>query len=369
MYKSIVLNKNLKVKERIKRMVSYALKRRAAKIQWNRRYRIVRRIHPELMNSLNKSEEIRHRTYWKTFYPIISPATLRLSSNISGVVNHKYIPEEIFITDIEPTLNNNPYVEYLEYKSLYNHWFPGNIFPRDYFHNINGEWLNDKLDPITFNEVRQICRKLTYPAVMKPNRDSFGGRNVFFPDNYNEIIKLAEKHSNFLVQEKIRQNDFFTQFNPNSTNTVRVNVYRSVRDNQLHTVNIALRMGIGKSLDNETAGGIVSLIRSDGNLNGFAVDKYGKKFYSHPETGIGFDKMIPEFEELKNVSKNIAKKIFYARLICLDLVYDLEGRWRVIEININASTIRFAQYHGNLFFGEFTDEVFGYCLNNHWALL
>jgi hypothetical protein len=368
MYKSIILNRNTSLKERLKNIISYLLKRRSARIQWKRRFRLVKKYNPNLMKPIEKSDEIRHRNYWKSFFPIINLATIRLSSNISGIVNYKYIPEEIFIADVEPTLNNNPYVGYFEYKSFYNHWFPGNIFPCDYFHNINGEWLSEGLDPITFSEVRLIARNLSFPVVLKPNRDTYGGKNVFFPNNYDELIKLAEKHENFLVQEKIIQHEFFKQFNPASTNTVRVNIYRSVTDNKLHTVNMALRMGIGKSLDNETAGGIVSMIRPDGYLNGFALDKYGKKYDIHPETGIKFDKHIPHFEELKNVSKNIAKKIFYTRLVSLDLVFDISSRWRMIEININSCTIRFAQYHGHLFFGEYSDEVYNYCLNNHWAL-
>jgi hypothetical protein len=40
----------------------------------------------------------------------------------------------------------------------------------------------------------------------------------------------------------------------------------------------------------------------------------------------------------------------------------------MLEINTKGHSIRFSQYHGYPFFGEFTDEVIEYCKENHWAL-
>jgi len=368
MYRKILLNKNLSLKERFKRLVAYFFKRRGARIQWNKRFVKVLQLHPDFATPADKSTEKAHKLYWEPFRGRINLRTLRISKSISGIADHKFIPEEIFMTDIEPTINHTPSVEYLTYKSFYNHLFPGNIFPCDYFHNVDGEWLNQDLDHINFNQVRSIAQGLNYPVVLKPNRDSHGGKNIYFPGNCEELIKLCKSRNNFLVQEKIKQHHFFERFNHHGINTIRVNLYRSVSDNRLHPVNIVLRMGVGGSLDNETAGGIVAMVRKDGILNGFAVDKYGKKYFNHPDTGVSFTHQIPDFDGLKYVSLKIAQKIFFARLICLDLCFDSEKKWRMIEINILGATIRFAQYHGALFFDEFTDEVRNYCLMNHWAL-
>jgi hypothetical protein len=368
MYKRILSNKNLSLKERFKRLLVYYSARRGVRIPWNKRYKKVFELHPILKTHAEKSIEKAHNLYWKPFQRRINYSTLRVCKNISGISDPKYIPEEIFKTDIEPTLNQTSQVEYLTYKSFYNYWFPGNFFPCDHFHNVDGEWLDHNLKTITFNDVRSIARELDYPVVLKPNRDSYGGKNVFFPKNYEELINLAVIRKNFIVQEKIKQHSFFEQFNHHGINTLRVDIYRSVTDNQLHVVHIALRMGVGGSLDNETAGGIVVKVRKDGFLNGFALDKYGKKYLHHPDTGVDFNKKIPDLEGLKDLSLKIAHKILYARLICLDLCYDSEKRWRMIEVNINVATIRFAQYHGALYFDTFTDEVHDYCLLNHWAL-
>ena len=364
----ILLNSSLSLKERFKILIKYFLIRRGARILWERRFANVFRLHPNYGTPADKYVEKAHRLYWRPFRRRVSLSTLRVCKNITGVADPEFIPEEIFISDIEPNLNQTSSVEYLTYKSLYNHWFPDNLFPRDYFHNIDGEWLDHKLDPVSFSDIKSIAKNLNYPVVLKPNRNSYGGKDVYFPENKDELIRMIENKDNLIVQEKIKQNSFFNQFNHYGLNTVRVNIYRSVTDNRLHIVNMALRMGVGGSLDNLSAGGIATMIRKDGFLNGFAVDKYGKKYTVQPDTGANLDHKIPAFEELKNTSLKIAGKIFYSRLISLDLCYDSEEKWRAIEVNINCTTTRFAQYHGKKFFDEFTDEVIQYCLKNHWSL-
>lgn len=369
MIKRIIFNPKLPFRERMKNLGVYLRMRRGSRIQWKQRYSKLFKIHPEYKRPDKTDVEIRHRSYWKPFKSKINLSTLRVCKNISGISNSRYMPEEIFKVDIEPTLNDTVSVDYLTYKSFYNHWFLSNIFPFDYFHNVDGEWLNNKLEPISINEVIEISKELIYPVVYKPNKGSYGGRNIYFPQDPDELLCLIKKNKNFVVQEKIQQNHFFNRFNPSGLNTVRVNLYRSVKDNKIHITNLVLRMGQGGSLDNETAGGIVAMIKKDGTLNGFAVDKYGKRYFNHPDTGLEFYGIIPHFEELEKTSLAIAHKLFYARIICLDLCFDVNERWRAIEVNSGkGTTIRFAQYHGALFFDEFTEEVYDYCLKNHWAL-
>ena len=341
---------------------------RGERILRNREYDRLFKIAPEYNTPVEKRIESAHKEYWNPFRRKVNLATLRLSAKYSGNADPLYIPYEVFNTDIEPTLNPTLSAEFFSLKSFSNHWFRGGVFPRDYFHNIDGEWLDHDLNVISYDAVRAIANNLEYPVVIKPNRDSYGGMNVFFPKSKEELLELAGMRKDFLVQEKITQHAFFNQFNPHGINSVRVNIYRSVKDDQLHVVNSALRCGVGGSLDNVTSGGIASGIGQDGNLCGFATDDAGKRFLKHPDTGFSFDHKILDFDNLKRVSLQVASKVFYARIICLDLCYDSEGRWRLIEVNINSTTLMFAQYFGAQFFGKFTEEVREYCIKNHWAL-
>jgi len=368
MYKRIFASPSLSLKERMKRLIKYYFLVRGARILWERRFKKVFSIFPEYGTKLSVDVEKEHKQYWLPFRKRCNMATMRLNSNISGQFKYKYIPEEIFMSDIEPTLNNIASVDYMNYKSLYNRWHRGELFPSDYIHNIEGEWLDKDLNAIDFKAVKAVAEKLDYPVVVKPNKDSYGGKGVQFPSNSGELIEIIKDKENIIVQEKFKQHPFYNKYNTKGINSIRVNLYRSVKDKKWHVLNKTFRMGVGGSLDNETAGGIVSLINEEGNLNGFAVDKFGKKYLEHPDTKLPFDEAMLDMEGLDKAAIQVASKVFYARLVCLDLCYDSNGNWRLIEVNLNSSSIRLIQYHGALFFGDFTDEVHEYCLNNHWAL-
>jgi hypothetical protein len=93
-------------------------------------------------------------------------------------------------------------------------------------------------------------------------------------------------------------------------------------------------MGVGGSLDNETAGGIVCFVDENGVLNGVARDKYGKNFRFHPDSKLSFSETIPFYHGLIDPSLQLSSKIFYARLFSLDFCLDINEIWRPIEINI-----------------------------------
>lgn len=368
MYQKILLNRNLPFRNRIAKLLLYFRKRRAARIGWNNAYKKMFKIHPACNKPVLKELETEHKKYWKDFSVSINMSTFRVCNNISGISDPKFIPEEIFLSDIEPTLNSTSSVEFLQYKSFYTKWFSNNCFPSCYFHNVDGEFLDQKLNSISFSDVEKIIKELKYPVVFKPNRDSYGGAGVFFPKSHEELLNHLNGRRNFVVQEKINQHPFFNKFNPVGLNTIRVCLYRSVSDNKIHVLNCTLRMGVGGSLDNVTSGGISCFIDESGRLTGVSIDNYGKKFQYHPDSGMSFLNRIPFFSELIESSINVSSQIFYTRLMSLDFSLDINGTWRPIEINLFYNTITFAQYAGVPFFGLFTDEVLEYCKKNHWAL-
>jgi len=335
---------------------------------WNAEWKRVHSKSPAYKKSADRQVEKEHIRYWQAFRRKVNPSTMRMAYNIAGIGDPKIIPEEVFMSDIEPTLNRTTSSVYLSYKSIYNNWFGENIFPEDFIHNVDGDWLDHKLRSIDFDQVKSISGKLNYPVVMKPNRDSFGGSDVFFPKNKQELLELMDGRSDFLVQEKLTQHEFFNKYNTHGINSMRVVIYRSVEDNQLHVINMAFRMGVGGSLDNLTSGGIGVMIRKDGIMDGFALNGKGIKYPEHPDTRMTFNDKIPDFEQMKTTALKVAEKILYARIICLDMCYDAEGRWRMIEVNLSGTTLMFAHYHGIPFFDQYTDEVRDYCIKNHWTL-
>lgn len=369
MIKSILSNKDLSLKERIKNFLIYIRRKKGAEKSWTRRHQKVFNVNSTYKKHCNERLESKHQKKWSTFRRNVDLSTLRICKNISGRADPRIIPEDIFVSDIEPTLLSDESVHLLSHKSFYNRWFPEGIFPKDILHCINGDYLDSNLNPINHKEFEKLARKIVYPVVMKPNMDSFGGKDVYFVKDGKSLINLSKESDDFVVQEQILQHEFFKKYNRVGLNTIRVYVYKSVKDDHYYVINMALRMGKGGSLDNETSGGIHTMINEDGFLNNYAVDKYGTKYEKHPDTGYAFESQIPAHGDLKDLALKVAKKVFFTRIIGLDVCYDKSGNWRVIEVNTKGHTIRFSQYGGQPFFGEFTDEVIAYCEQKHWALI
>ncbi|WP_169463233.1 sugar-transfer associated ATP-grasp domain-containing protein [Kaistella palustris] len=317
--------------------------------------------------ALERNDTEIYKKYWKPFHWNIETDTIHIVHTLSGKFDRRIIPENIFFSDIELTLNYSKSKYFLTNKSMYNRWYKSDLFPKDYLHKMNEIIYDSNLVELSntgvLNETLQLVK---FPVVIKPNIDTSGGSNIFF---INDLVELKEKMrtlKNYVVQERLVQNTFFS--NITNAHTIRVCLYKSVKDNQVHILNMALRMGKDGSLDNDGAGGIaLSINEKTGKAGGVAYNKYGTKYHKHPNSNVALDFTIPYFDKLCANSVDICENIIDLRIISLDMFLDSNNEWRVIEVNLYGHSIRFAQYFGKPFFGEFTDEVKEYCLVNHWA--
>jgi hypothetical protein len=325
---------------------------------WRRRHATVLRLHSDYGRPCLKNVEREHLALWRQLRRRVRLQTLRICYGISGRADPRIVPEEIFAAEIEPSINPYEICRFQANKSVYNRWFPEGIFPVSFLHNVDGRYYNHEYEPLSSDSLRAVVRDLPYPVVMKPSMGS-QGRDVWFPRTAEELEEAMQKRRNFVIQEKIRQHAFFDRFHRASLNTIRVCAYRSFRTNDVHVLSMAMRMGVGGSLDNLSAGGIVCHIGEEGTFNDFALDKYGAKFPAHPDTHVTFadEPALPGLNELRALICRVTEGVFLARLVSYDVCMDAEGTWRIIEVNLGHQTIRFAQYAGQPFFGEFTDEV------------
>ena len=368
MYTKVIKSNHLSWRQKIKCLIEYYRVKKGTASGWKKRFKTVFDRNPAFKNEITPDIEAEHKMKWSAFSRRINPETIRLCSNNSGIKNINIVPEEVFATDIEFSLNGKTDYSLIAHKSLYDKWFPSGFFPKSYIHSIKGVIYDDSYKELNFDHLTQCINTIQYPVIMRPNTGTYGGYGVHKLEDEKELSQKIKGQKNFIVQEFIEQHDFFAQFNNHGINTIRVNVYRSVKDNQLHVLNTALRMGVGGSLDNETAGGIVVHINRDGKLCGIARDKFSTKYHQHPDTEVDFNLTIPFYNELIQTTLTLASCVPFLRLMSFDMCLDRNKNWRAIEVNSTGQTIRFAQYAGEPFFREFTDEVIEYSLKNHWAL-
>jgi hypothetical protein len=338
---------------------------------WKSRYRKVKYYNPQLFQKLDNHLEREHKLFWRGFSRNINIDTLRVSSNLSGKTDFLVIPEEVYCSHIEPILNLTDFAKLLEVKNIYNHWFGADAgFPTIYVNKIDHVCYDSILNLLTSHEIDGILSTLNLKdVVIKPSRGSYGGRDVVLSPTKDTITQMLYGDSDVVLQERIYLDPDYSAIAGGKPVSTRIYMYRSLVDNKWYFITSVLRMALGSSLDNETSGGIATYVSEDGVMNGYAVDKYGTKYYQHPETLQTFDKVLPHYDQMIHQAVTLCDRIPFARIVGFDFLYSVKRQWRPLEVNLFGGAIRFAQYHGKPFFGRFTDEVVDYCMKQHRNIL
>lgn len=307
----------------------------------------------------------RYRDKWNVFGVEVETNTFLLCYNLSGKVDYNIVPENIFAAIIEPSLNKHKDKElsFLSVKNIYGKWFDNKeIFPKSYFHKIDGVFYDEQFNLIENIKSFLESEEFDYPLVCKPSMDTYGGEGVKFINNLDEIKKSLSTYENLVFQEKILQNKAIDKINAGMS-TIRTCLYRT-KCGKFKVLNNSIRFGVDGSLDNLTAGGLVCNIKDSSTLNNYAVNKYCEKHTMHPNSNVIFsDVIIPFYNDLSEVAETIANEMPLCNLVSLDMCLDINNNWRCIEINIAGQTIRFSQYAGRGFFGNYTDEIINRIIN------
>ena len=215
-------------------------------------------------------------------------------------------------------------------------------------------------------------------VILKPSLDSSSGKNVHLFIKRNGVWVseadgslmtkdfLMSYGKNFVVQEAIQQHSDIARFNPSSVNTLRIAVYRSVKDNEPHVLASIMRVGKkGMFVDNAHAGGLyVGIDVSSGKVGKMLYDQYGRN-YTHLNdldyTNNEF--VIPCWEKVKDFVCDVSRKLVHHRLFAFDITVDSNGEPKIIEYNISGFSYWLFMFTGQKPLGEYTEEIIDYCTN------
>lgn len=312
-----------------------------------------------VLNPLTEEEKKEYLQYWGDLGVNIRLDTVIASKSLSGTFDKRIIPHEVYTGLVEPMLNKKWNTSFLENKNYYNKWFGKDFFPNEYFHKIENVYYDGNLNMITVDIDDFISKQdFEFPIVVKPSVDSYGGKNIFFVKDKNELKEVIPKFSNLVIQEKLIQHDTISAIYKDSINSVRVCLYRSPKDGQVHFLSATMRFGMNGSLDNLSSGGIACFIKEDGFFDDYAVDIDAVKIYKHPNTNFVFkDAKVPYYGELVDTSIQIGRKAIKVGIISLDMCLTNSNQWVCIETNLLGQSISFPQHAGRPFFRDFTDEI------------
>lgn len=274
----------------------------------------------------------------------------------------KYIPTCLYHSDVIYKLNSHKLRHAYVDKGIYDIYFPDILRPQTFIKNINGYYYDD-VKPISREEAIERCRNLE-GAVSKPTQEGMWGSGVkVFStkdgvlDDGKTIESLMDSYGkNFIIQERIQQHEAMSRLNPTSLNTLRVLSYR--QGNEVFILYVVVRIGRkGKSVDNETAGGInADVDLATGKILDCAYGTPSEKKILATDVGTvlkGFQ--IPGFEKVLAEVKDLHFRLPYFNLVGWDFGIDRAGNPVMIEWNRCPDLSQTA--HGPAF-GEMTEEIF-----------
>lgn len=292
--------------------------------------------------------------------------------SVLGTAEKDFIPIPVYLAYIEPVLNKFDYSVTIADKNFYDQYIPFIKTPKTFLRKINNHFYDSNYQKVFLDdEVIAKILKDTNKIILKPSIESGAGKNIHLFKKNKGIFKsknstlnteFLKNYDDFVLQEFITQHTFYQQFNPDSNNTIRILVYRSVMSDKIHILHRLLRIGRkGSFLDHDNQGGVTIGI----NDNGFLVQT-GKDYNGIPYNsfnGIKFSniKEIPFLKKLEETAIQIAKQFYYTRLLAIDFSVNEKGEPLLIEINTKGNGIGQYQMNNGPVFGEFTKEILDYC--------
>ena len=280
----------------------------------------------------------------------------------NGLYSEKYIPGSTYFAHIIWRLNNYRFGPAYADKGFYDTLFPDANRPLTFVKNINGFYY-DENKPLSIEDAISKCSNLK-GAVIKPTLFGHWGNGVevfhtesgFVPELNIAVADLFSKYKmDFIVQDKIEQHPDLARLNPTSVNTIRVLSYRD--NDQTIILYAVIRIGRkGKSIDNETAGGIKADIDlTTGRIKGPAFGSSKEPNMIRTDSGEVLDQyQIPSFPQVMDFVKDLHSRLPSYKLIGWDVSVDAKGNPVMIEWNKSAELSQVA--HGPAF-GEYTEEI------------
>lgn len=180
--------------------------------------------------------------------------------------------------------------------------------------------------------------------IYKPEHLSRGdGVKIVNVNDYENVDAMAaslQRCNDGVCEELIKQAPEITLFHHGSVNTVRLAVVRGM-DGEVRIYGATLKVGQGNTaVDSICKGGLCANIDFEsGIIITDAVDTYGNKYVTHPDTDIKFKGFqIPRWQDLKQLCLEISDVIPSVRYVGWDMALSENG-WVIVEGNYDGHHI------------------------------
>lgn len=292
------------------------------------------------------------------------------------------IPAKLVHCYLTSILNPIPYNAYFEDKNMFDKILPKEILPTTLFRRMDGKWYNHAYKLLDYTSVLKELKELPEKSkvIIKPSKNSSSGKGVkvfeFVSGQWSNVIEKEKSleesilsvwgDKDIIIQEVIKQHSFFSKLSPTAVSTMRIVVYNSPVDGEIHIIWRGLRVGgEGSIVDNNHAGGLMFGLDEKGKIYPFGTDQCGNKYTIF--NGIDYSEqtlVIPNFDKVIRLVKEITPRLLPHRFIAYDIAQSEEGKPIVIEYNLRGYGGWVCQFAGDYMLGDKTKEILQYLSEN-----
>lgn len=343
---------------------------------YNKKMVKIKRMRPDLFVPVDADVTERHLKLWGRLGLPVSDKWLRLLSNMSGIVDYRYCPDDIYYSVVERVLCDcDGITKILDDKNMLGKFVDANNRPKTIIRFTRGEFFDDDYRWVSDASVDSLLTKDHGPLIGKIAVDSLGGHGVSaftyehgrYVSLQGEVLSSAfiKSFGAYLVQERIQQCEFSSQFNPSSANTCRVMSLRCPWSGETKVIAAGMRFGVTQAaIDNMSSGGICVALGSNGELSKTAVGNWcvGSPLTHHPTSGVKFEGQVhPYWRQMCELASRYHSKIPNVNLLSWDMVADANGVVRILEVNAKSQGVDWPQFAFGSLFGDETENVVEWC--------
>ena len=351
-------------------MIKYVCRTYNKKMAW------CEKRHPKLFKPVDSVTTAKHLELWGRLGLPCSDKWLRFLSNISGIVDYRYAPEDLVFARVERILNDCERGGHeAEDKNQFNLYVDLNDQPKTFLRYIRGTFYDEEHHFVSESAARSILETDHGDLIGKVCVDSLGGHGIsaFKFQNRGYVSSRGEKltvdwikaaaHS-YILQEKVEQCDFSAQFNPSSANSCKVVTLRCPWNGEIKVVKAGMRFGVTQDVfDNLSSGGISVAVSTSGELGRTAYNWYkADPFPEHPSTHIKFaGRVHPYFSKMKELACKYAERVPNMNMLSWDMIADKNGDVKILEVNATSQSHDWLQFDFGALFGDYTERVVDWC--------
>ena len=351
-------------------MVNYVLRKYQKKMTW------CRRRHPELFKPVDKALTDRHLNLWGKLGLPCSDKWLRFLSNISGIADYRYAPEDLVFARVERILNDcERGGREAEDKNQFDLYVDLNDQPRTILRYIRGMFYDEEHNFLSESQARSIIGRDCGDLIGKVCVNSLGGHGISaFSYRKGKYVSskgvdltlewIKSNSQSYILQEKVEQCGFSAQFNTSSANSCKIVTLRCPWDGKIEVVKAGMRFGVTNDVfDNLSSGGISVAVSTDGELGKTAYNWYkADPFPEHPLSHVKFaGQRHPFFPKMKELACHYAAKVHNMNMLSWDMLADKNGNVKILEVNATSQSHDWLQFDFGALFGDYTEKVVDWC--------